>query len=187
MGIFFFKKPEDFSLNTGTLKSQKKIRISRLSESVSPSIEVFWGASDLLGTWCQNIHSPLDSTKKCYLVPIFAENGIFAKNILSGYFCKKTFEMFWRRYDLILSILSKQMGPLIDASITTQECEEIINATLKQLRHSNLNNVIFSYLNINSIRKVSWFRYNSRWKYILRIAETKLDECFSQWSVCISV
>ena len=44
------------------------------------------------------------------------------------------------------------MGPLIDASTTSQRMREDNNVTLKRLRHSNLNNVIFSYLNINSIR-----------------------------------
>ena len=44
------------------------------------------------------------------------------------------------------------MEPLIDASITNEEYEENINVTLKRSRHSELNNVIFSYLNINSIR-----------------------------------
>ena len=44
------------------------------------------------------------------------------------------------------------MGPLIDASTTSQEYEEDINVTLKRLQHSHLNYVIFSYLNINSIR-----------------------------------
>ena len=43
------------------------------------------------------------------------------------------------------------MGPLIDASTTSQEYEEDINVTLKRLQHSHLNYVIFSYLNINSI------------------------------------
>ena len=65
------------------------------------------------------------------------------------------------------------MGPLIDASINTQEYEEIINVTLKRIRHSHLNNVIFSYLNITSIRKDGNI-------VILRISETKLDEYFSQ-------
>ena len=41
------------------------------------------------------------------------------------------------------------MGSLIDASTTSQEYEENITVTLK--RHSHLNYVIFSYLNINSI------------------------------------
>ena len=40
------------------------------------------------------------------------------------------------------------MGPLIDASTTSQEYEKNINVTLKRLRHSHLNNVIVSYLNI---------------------------------------
>ena len=44
------------------------------------------------------------------------------------------------------------MEPLIDASITSQEYEKNINVTLKQLWHSHLNNLVFSYLNINSIR-----------------------------------
>ena len=42
------------------------------------------------------------------------------------------------------------MGSLIDASTTSQEYEENITVPLKQ--HSHLNYVIFSYLNINSIR-----------------------------------
>ena len=33
-----------------------------------------------------------------------------------------------------------------------KEYEEDINVTLKHLRYSHLNNVIFSYLNINYIR-----------------------------------
>ena len=52
----------------------------------------------------------------------------------------------------MLSKLSKSLGPLIDASTTNRECEENINVTLKRLRNSDLNNVVFSYLNINSIR-----------------------------------
>ena len=44
------------------------------------------------------------------------------------------------------------MGPLIDASTTSQRIQEDSNVTLKRLRHSHLNNVIFSYLNIDSIR-----------------------------------
>ena len=43
------------------------------------------------------------------------------------------------------------MEPLIDASITNQEYDENI-VTLKRLRHSDLNNDIFSYLNVSSIR-----------------------------------
>ena len=72
------------------------------------------------------------------------------------------------------------MGPLIDASTTSQEYEENINVTLKQLRHSHLNYVIFSYLNINSIRN----KFGDLDKIvdgnidILCIAETKLDESF---------
>ena len=44
------------------------------------------------------------------------------------------------------------MSPLIDASTTSQEYEKNINVTLKRLRDSHLSNVIFWYLNINSIR-----------------------------------
>ena len=44
------------------------------------------------------------------------------------------------------------MRPLINASLTNQEYEENISVTLKRLRHSDLNNLIFSHLNINSIR-----------------------------------
>ena len=43
------------------------------------------------------------------------------------------------------------MGPLIDPSITYQEYKENIHVTLKRLRHSDLNSVIFSYLNISSV------------------------------------
>ena len=44
------------------------------------------------------------------------------------------------------------MGSLIYASTTSQEYEENIKVTLKRLRHSHLNYVIYFYLNINSIR-----------------------------------
>ena len=47
------------------------------------------------------------------------------------------------------------MGPLIDASTTSQEYKENINVPLKRLQHSHLNMDIFSYLNINSIRNQS--------------------------------
>ena len=74
------------------------------------------------------------------------------------------------------------MRPLIDGSITNQEYRENITVTLKRLRHSDLNNVIFSDLNINSIRH----RVGDLDKIvdgnidILCIAETKLDESFSK-------
>ena len=74
-------------------------------------------------------------------------------------------------------MLSKKMEPLIDASITIQEWEENINVTLKRLRHSHLNNIIFSYRNINSIRN----KFGDLDKVvdgniaILSIAETKLS------------
>ena len=69
------------------------------------------------------------------------------------------------------------MGPLIDARTTSQEYEENINITLKRLQHSHLNRVIFSYLNINSIRN----KFGDLDKMvdenidILCIAETKSD------------
>ena len=44
------------------------------------------------------------------------------------------------------------MRPLIDRSITNQEYKKNITVTLKRLQHSDLNNVIFSYLNISSFR-----------------------------------
>ena len=65
----------------------------------------------------------------------------------------------------------------IDASITNQENEENINVTLKRLRYSDLNNSIFSYLSINSIRS----KVGNLDKIvdgnidILCIPETKLD------------
>ena len=70
------------------------------------------------------------------------------------------------------------MGSLIDASTTSQEYEENITVTLKQ--HSHLNYVIFSYLNINSIRN----KFGDLDKIvdgnidILCRAETKSDESF---------
>ena len=72
------------------------------------------------------------------------------------------------------------MRPLIDGSITNQEYRENITVTLKRLRHSDLNNVIFSDLNINSIRH----RVGDLDKIvdgnidILCIAETKSVESF---------
>ena len=72
------------------------------------------------------------------------------------------------------------MKSLTDASNTNQEYEENINVNLKRLRHSDLNNVIFSYLNINSIS--NWVGDLDKTVDgnidILCIAETKLDESF---------
>ena len=72
------------------------------------------------------------------------------------------------------------MGPLIDAFITSQEYKENINVILKRLQHSHLNKVIFSYLNINSIRNKSGDldKMVDGNIDILCIAETKLDESF---------
>ena len=66
------------------------------------------------------------------------------------------------------------MGLLTNASITIQEYEKN-NVTLKRLRHSHLNNVIFSYLNINSSRNKFGNLDNvvDRNIDILCIAETK--------------
>ena len=44
------------------------------------------------------------------------------------------------------------MGQPIYGSTTSQEYEENIKVTLKRLRHSHPNYVIYFYLNINSIR-----------------------------------
>ena len=44
------------------------------------------------------------------------------------------------------------MGPLTDPFIANQEYAVNVNVTLKRLRHYNLNNATFSYLNINPIR-----------------------------------
>ena len=69
------------------------------------------------------------------------------------------------------------MGPLIDVSITSQGYEENINVTLKRLRRSDLNNIIFPYVNINTIRN----KFGDLDKIvdenidILCRAETKLD------------
>ena len=72
------------------------------------------------------------------------------------------------------------MGRLIHASSTSQEYEKNINVTLKLLRHSHLNYVVFLYLNINSI----WNKFGDLNKTvdenidILFIPETKLHESF---------
>ena len=72
------------------------------------------------------------------------------------------------------------MGSLIDASTTSQKYKENTNVTLKRLQHSHLNKVIFSYLNINSIRNKpgDLDKMVDGNIDILYIAETKLDESF---------
>ena len=44
------------------------------------------------------------------------------------------------------------MSPLTDASTTSQKYEKNINFILKRLRDSHLSNIVFWFLNINSIR-----------------------------------
>ena len=72
------------------------------------------------------------------------------------------------------------MGPLTNASTTCKKYEENKNVTLKRLRHSCLNNVIFLHLILNSIRK----KFGDINKIvdenidILCIRETKWDESF---------
>ena len=70
------------------------------------------------------------------------------------------------------------MGPPILVSTTSQEWEKNINITLKCLQNSHLNNVIFSYLNITSIRnKLGYLnKIVDENIDILCIAETKLNE-----------
>ena len=72
------------------------------------------------------------------------------------------------------------MGPLTDPFIANQEYEENINVTLKRLRHYDLNNVTFYYLNINPIRNKTGDLDKTVDGNIdiLCIAETKLDESF---------
>ena len=82
------------------------------------------------------------------------------------------FQLFQKRYDLVLIDLVN--------GVTSQEYEDNINVTLKRLRRSHLNNVIFPYLNINSIRnKFGHLDKIVDWNIdILCRAGTKLDESF---------
>ena len=78
------------------------------------------------------------------------------------------------------------MGSLIDASTTSQKYKENINVTLKRLQHSHLNKVIFSCLNINSIRNTSGDldKMVDGNIDILCLVDTKLDESFpNNWFV----
>ena len=71
------------------------------------------------------------------------------------------------------------MGPLIDASATSQEYEKNISVTLKRLRHSHLNNRFLPKYSIplgKSFGDLDKIVYGNI--YILCIAETKLDESF---------
>ena len=70
-------------------------------------------------------------------------NCIFAKNIINVLkkVCSST-----------THVEQVNGASFVDTSTTSPEYEENINATLKCVRHSNLNNVIFSYLNVISIR-----------------------------------
>ena len=96
---FFFKKPGDFSLSRDILELQKKIglqAISLLFESVSSSIEVL----GVLLIYCvlnAGIFILLYSTK----------NMLFVKNLRKIVFLPKILKVFWKRYDLVLSMLSK--------------------------------------------------------------------------------
>ena len=65
--------------------------------SIFLSIEDFGGVSDLLGTQYRHIHPPLDSAK----------NILFGGELRKMVFCKKYFKCFEKKYDLVLSILSK--------------------------------------------------------------------------------
>ena len=93
----FFKKPGDFSLSRDILESQKKIglqAISLLFQSVSSSTEVL----GVLLIYCvlnAGIFILLYSTK----------NMLFVKNLRKIVFLQKI--LFWKKYDLALSKLSK--------------------------------------------------------------------------------
>ena len=81
------------------------------------------------------------------------------------------------------------MVSLIHASTTSQEYEKNINVTLKHLRHSYLINVIFSYLNINSIENTfgDLSKIVDKNIVILCIAKVKLDKSFRIISSYISI
>ena len=75
------------------------------------------------------MHSPLDLTQNMFFK--YLEKGMIYH------------EACWvSKWDLLL---------MHHTSIANQKYKENINLTLKNLRHPHLNNVIFSYLNINSI------------------------------------
>ena len=98
-------------------------------------------------------------------------NSIFAKDIISV--LKRV------RYST-KNVEQVNGASFSDASTTSPEYEENINVTLKHLRHSHLNNVIFSYLNINSIRSKfgDFDRIVDGNINFLCIPKTKLDESF---------
>ena len=62
-----------------------------------------------------------------------------------------------------------------------KEYEEDINVTLERLQHSHLNDVIFSYLNMNYIIQISITLY------IWGLKETTLDESFPIISSYVSI
>ena len=97
-------------------------------------------------------------------------NSIFAKNI-------SILKKVWNSTKHVAQVNG---ASFINASTTSPEYEENINDTLKRLRHSHLNNVIFSYLNINSIMNKfgDLDKIVDRNIDILCIAETKLDKSF---------
>ena len=97
-----------------------------------------------------------------------AGNSIFAKNIIS------VLKKVWYSTKHVEQL---NEAFFIDASTTSPEYEENI-VTLKRLRHSHLNKVIFLYLSINSIRNKfgDLDKIVERNFDILCIAETKLGE-----------
>ena len=99
------------------------------------------------------------------------ENSIFAKNIIS------VSKKLWYSTKHVEQVNGASFS---DASTTSPEYDKNIDITLKRLRHSHVNNVVFSYLSINYIRN----KFGDLDKIvdgnidILCIAEKKLDESF---------
>ena len=98
-------------------------------------------------------------------------NSIFAKNIIN------VLKKVWYNNKYVEQVNGVSFT---DVSTTSPEYKENSNATLKRLRDSHLDNIIFSYLNISSIRNKfgDLDKIVDRNIDILCIAERKLDESF---------
>ena len=109
--------------------------------SINNQLESYCNGKNLLFVNNNNMKSSWQAKDKLHLNKI--GNSIFAKNITS------VLKKLWsstKHFDQVNGAF------FTNASTTTPECEDNINVILKCLRHSHLDSVIFSYLNISSIR-----------------------------------
>ena len=130
----------DIYVKISGLIHQEGCKVNEGFASVNNQLETYCNNKNVLFVNNNNMKSSCLAKVKLHLNK--TRNCIFARNIVNV--LKKVWSSSKRAEQV-------NWASFVDASTTSPKYENI-NVTLKRVRHSNLNNVIFPYLNITSIR-----------------------------------